>query len=228
MEQALFSSRDGKLNGKINPRLVIASKDGIPGIKKALDFGMRESSVVVCPRNGRPYDEWGEELLRLLGKFGIELIAQFGFIPIMPANVIEEYRRRIFNQHPVPLDIGFPDFGGKGMHGLRAQGARLLFSIMSGREEDMFTEATSHFVEEEVDKGDVIGRRRVPILEDDHVEKLAERVLPVEHELQIDVLEQFADGTVEVQTRETRLIAPDRLELLEYSKKTARIFRPNG
>lgn len=229
MERILLSCRDGALKGLVEPALVIASKDSIGGIEKARRAKMSSVQIAIC--NRKDYfsnEEFGRAILSYLGGHGIDLVGQFGWMPKTPANVIERYDGMIFNQHPAPLDTGHPDFGGEGMHGRRAHCARLFFSRSAGLKGDQFTEATAHFVTKEFDKGQVIGRIRVPILPSDDVVSMQERVLPVEHELQIQVLGEFARGEVRVQPRESRLIRPGQEGLLEEAKKVAGLLFPKG
>ena len=78
----------------------------------------------------------------------------------------------MLNIHPALL----PAFGGKGMYGRHVHAAVL----GSGVEE---SGATVHFVDEIYDQGTIVAQRRVPVLEGDTPEALAERVLAAEHQL---------------------------------------------
>jgi phosphoribosylglycinamide formyltransferase-1 len=64
------------------------------------------------------------------------------------------------------------------------------------------TGVTVHFVDEEVDHGPIIAQRPVPILEDDTVETLHERIQIEEHKLYPEVISAFARGRIEVIGRE--------------------------
>lgn len=228
MLSIIRACQNGVLDGLIEPALILASKDGIKGIERARDAGIQTSDIVVCSRGGSSDLQYGESLLALLGLHKVDLIVQAGWMPLTPVKVIKEYEGRIWNQHPTPLDTGHLDFGGKGMHGLRAHCARLYFSRKRGLPEDQFTEATAHFVTERFDEGAVIGRIRVPIEPYDDVTTLAERVLPVEHELQIATARQFAEKTVRPQPRESRLIEPGQEDLLLEAKTVAGLLFPKG
>jgi folate-dependent phosphoribosylglycinamide formyltransferase PurN len=228
MEQFLLSCRDGDLSGLIKPVLVIASNEGIDGIRKAQDVGLPDLEVIVCNRGCDSREKYGKRLLSLLRGHRVELVGQLGWLPLTPISVIRAFDGMIWNQHPAPLDTGYPDFGGKGMHGRRAHCARLFFSRTSGRDEDQFTEATAHLVTEEFDKGAVIGRTRIKIEPEDDVVSLAGRVLPEEHKLQIEIGRQFATGTVATQPRETRLIQPSQEALLDEAKRVAGLLFPKG
>ena len=102
----------------------------------------------------------------------IDLLVLAGYLRLVPAPVVAAYRGRIINTHPSLL----PAFGGKGMYGERVHRAVLA----SGARE---TGVTVHLVDEVYDRGAVLAQSRVPVLRDDTAERLAARVLEVEHRL---------------------------------------------
>jgi formyltetrahydrofolate-dependent phosphoribosylglycinamide formyltransferase len=110
--------------------------------------------------------------LQLLRDHQIDLVVLAGYLRLVPALVVAAYRGRIINTHPSLL----PAFGGKGMYGERVHQAVL----DSGARE---TGVTIHLVDEAYDRGAVLAQSRVPVLRDDTAERLAARVLEVEHRL---------------------------------------------
>lgn len=112
--------------------------------------------------------EW---LARLDGA-RIDLVVLAGYIKLVPAPVVDRYRSRIVNVHPALL----PAFGGPGMYGRRVHEA----VIASGVAE---SGATVHLVDEVYDRGPILAQARVPVLPGDTAERLAARVLEVEHRL---------------------------------------------
>jgi phosphoribosylglycinamide formyltransferase 1 len=113
-----------------------------------------------------------KEWLALLNAGRIDLLVLAGYLKLVPAEVIAAYRGRIVNIHPALL----PAFGGKGMFGDRVHEAVLA----SGATE---SGATVHLVDEVYDHGSVLAQMRVPVLPGDTAERLAARVLEVEHRL---------------------------------------------
>ncbi|MDQ3223777.1 MAG: phosphoribosylglycinamide formyltransferase [Gemmatimonadota bacterium] len=107
-----------------------------------------------------------------LGEHEVDLLVLAGYLRLIPAPVVAAYRGRIINTHPSLL----PAFGGKGMHGDRVHEAVLA----SGARE---TGVTIHLVDEVYDRGAVLAQSRVPVLHGDTAERLAARVLEVEHRL---------------------------------------------
>ena len=112
------------------------------------------------------------------------------------------------------------------MFGKRVVSARLLFVQRTGR--DLWTEATAQRVAINFDEGAVLNRKQVEILSDDTVETLAARLLPFEHEVQIQTLEMFENGTVKEITRQEPLIKPEEYTILEECKREAIKLYPRG
>lgn len=236
-ENVFRGCRNGYLS-HVNLALVISSKPDAGGIKKAKEIGFPEGNIVVIVRKDFPTREaYGEEILFECRKHGVDLIAQCGFIPIMPLNVIEEYKSMIFNQHPGPLDHKRHGFGGEGgMRGMAVHAAVLYFAKRVGR--PFPTEATVHRVTEKVDEGAILGKRIVEIWKDEldekeklkvRAQKLAARVFPYEHNLVVETILKFSEygGPQEIH-REVPLILPGEEALLEEAKKAGIATFPNG
>jgi phosphoribosylglycinamide formyltransferase/phosphoribosylglycinamide formyltransferase-1 len=112
----------------------------------------------------------GTELLDLLRKHRIDLVVLAGYLKRIPSKVIREYSGRMMNIHPALL----PAFGGEGMYGARVHEA----VIASGAKE---SGVTVHLVDDEYDRGPIVAQWRVPVEPSDTADKLAARVLNVEH-----------------------------------------------
>ncbi|MBI4038104.1 phosphoribosylglycinamide formyltransferase [Candidatus Daviesbacteria bacterium] len=169
--------------------------------------------------------KYGEALLDKLSRYNVTHISQNGWMILTPPNVVKEFTGRIVNQHPGPLDPGYPDFGGQGMYGLRVHAAVLNF--VRGVKRPFSTAATIHQVNEIYDKGDLVATSKVKIMGEDSPEELAARVLPVEHRLQIDFWKDAALGIVTC-NRTSRLILPEEYSILERAKKLAIEQYPKG
>jgi len=212
---------------EINPALVISSRPDAGGIERAKQCGIPEGDVVVIrPKDFSSPEVFGEALLRELSERRIDIVGQYGWMVKTPENVINAYRGKLINQHPGPLDPGREDFGGKGMYGRRVHAARLYFVRTTNR--DFWTEATAHRVEVEYDRGAVIGRKRLEILASDDPVSLGQRLLPVEHDVQIKALEDLMQNRVIELTREQPLVQEGEEHILEESKKAAGILFPMG
>ena len=123
----------------------------------------------------------GTELLDLLQRHSVQLVALAGYLKRIPPLVTAHFRGRIINVHPGPL----PEFGGEGMYGSRVHAAVLASGATA-------TAVTVHFVDDEYDHGSVIAQWPVRVTAEDTVETLAERVLRAEHVVYPRVVEMIA------------------------------------
>jgi phosphoribosylglycinamide formyltransferase-1 len=237
MAAIISATQNGTLKN-VTPSLIIASREDAGGIEKSRHLGIPDEDIVIInPKNFKTKEEFGETILRECQKRGINFIGQYGWLAMTPPNVINAYKDMIVNQHPGPLDTcpntsisggqaGRPDFGGVGMYGMRVHQARLSFVKEVNR--DFWTEATAHRVTAQFDEGVVLKRIRVPILENDTAGSLQARVLPVEHQVQIELLKDFSEGTVEEFHREVPLVLPGEESILDECKQLAIKLYPNG
>lgn len=125
--------------------------------------------------------EYERALMEKLSERAIEMIVLAGYMRQLPPAVVGVYSGRILNIHPALL----PKFGGKGMYGMHVHEA----VIAAGEKE---SGPTVHLVDEDYDTGPVLAQERVPVLEGDTPEALAERVLKVEHALYPRVVIELA------------------------------------
>ncbi|MBD3320285.1 MAG: phosphoribosylglycinamide formyltransferase [Chitinivibrionales bacterium] len=134
-----------------------ARKNGIPVVHLARGrFGSNE--------------EYTARLLEVLSAHSVEMIVCAGYMKIIPAAVVEQYRNKILNIHPALL----PSFGGKGMYGKRVHQAVLDHGAkVSG--------ITVHLIDEQYDSGPIVLQECIPVPDTDDAESLAGRVLALEH-----------------------------------------------
>lgn len=212
----------------VEPVLVISSKEGAGGIEKARACGIKEEDILVLnPKDFESSEKFGEKIIEECKKRNVDFIGQYGWLAKTPENVCATYKDMIVNQHPGPLDPGgIGDFGGAGMYGMRVHEARLEFVRATNRE--FWTEATCHRVTSNFDEGEILKCKRVEILPNDTAETLQARVLPVEYEVQIAVLQSFANNAVTEYHREVPLVRPDELDTLLDCKTNAIAKYPKG
>lgn len=243
MEAILSAHEKGELD-HLQPTVVLSSSFEAKGLEKAKKYDVARE--VVDRKSFRSGMAFGEAILEILRKHEIELVTQNGWLPLTPSNVVKAYEGMIINQHPGPLDIGKPDFGGKGMYGERVTAARLAYLWMT--QEEWWTEATVHAVNERYDEGVVIEVGKLDIevhpngvitakeLQTEHslsrLRKMTEQVqselLPIEHQTVIAALKQFAGGkSLKVVQREKPLIKSKKEAVLDTAKKIAvEMFKP--
>lgn len=238
--------KNGSLKDIADLRVVIADRVTAGGIAKAQALGI---PVEVIPRTeyekgAKGTEKHGKKVLETLFRYGAHVVLQNGLLSLTAPEVVFTYYGNIFNQHPVPLDPdnilqepletkygeieeGTPvHFGGQGIHGRAAHEAVLLFQQKAGR---IFpTESTIHRVTSRYDRGEVVFRQSVPVLQADTAERLAARVLPVEwiaHEL---LILDIYTGNVREKKRETELIKKGEEGMVFEALAEARLAFPHG
>jgi phosphoribosylglycinamide formyltransferase 1 len=102
-----------------------------------------------------------------LTEHDVDLVVLAGYMHLLTAPFLDRFPNAIVNVHPSLL----PDF--PGAHAVEEQ-------LAAGVHE---SGATVHLVDEGVDSGPILAQERVPVLDDDTVETLHERIKAVEHEL---------------------------------------------
>jgi len=144
--------------------LVLSSRADAVALERARAHGV-PAEVLAEPSDAGAW-------LERLAAHRVDLLVLAGYLKLVPAAVIARFRDRIINVHPALL----PAFGGHGMYGRRVHEAVLA----SGARE---SGATVHLVDEAYDRGAILAQARVPVLADDTPDRLAARVLAVEHRL---------------------------------------------
>lgn len=153
----------GELPARIE--LVIASRPDAGGIERARSVGLR---CEVINRKAYPDTEaYSDALARCLDAAGVDLVCMAGYLCFW--HIPDRWLGRTLNIHPSLL----PQFGGRGMHGMRVHEAVLRAgAIVSG--------CTVHYADNQYDHGPIILQRSCPVLPDDTLETLAKRVFQEE------------------------------------------------
>lgn len=144
--------------------LVLSNKADAKGLDRARDAGV-DTFFIEDPADGAT-------IIATLKEHNVDLIVLAGYLKLVPADVVLAFENRMLNIHPALL----PSFGGQGMYGQRVHEAVLESgATLSG--------PTVHIVTAEYDRGPIVAQWPVPVLPDDTVDSLQQRVLAVEHKL---------------------------------------------
>lgn len=173
--------------------LCVASRETAGVLARARTHGV--PALVLDPSAYDTEPDYAAELLARLDEHGVTFIALAGYLRRIPPAVVAAYEGRMVNIHPALL----PSFGGAGMYGRRVHEAVLAHGVH-------WSGATVHLVDEQYDSGPIVLQEPVPVLPDDTPERLAARVLEVEHRLYPQALRLFAQGRVAVEGRRVRLL----------------------
>jgi formyltetrahydrofolate-dependent phosphoribosylglycinamide formyltransferase len=172
--EALLEALDPQPAAEI--ALVVSDRDRVFALERAARHGVTTAIVT--------HDD-GESIVELLETHAIDWVVLAGYLRIVPPAVVQRYRGRMLNIHPALL----PKFGGPGMYGERVHAA-----VLEAGESE--SGATVHLVDELYDHGPIVAQRKVRVHPDDSPERLAARVLEVEHELLPEVVIAAAEGRI--------------------------------
>jgi phosphoribosylglycinamide formyltransferase-1 len=165
--------RSGLLSAEA--RVVISDVLDAPILDIAREFSIPNTYLPPGRFRTRLEPEAEMELVRILRDAGVELVILAGFMRVLKSPMLEAFPRRILNIHPALL----PKFPG-----LEAWNQALAAG-------EKVTGCTVHYVDEEIDHGDIVAQRQVPILPNDTPETLHARIQIAEHELYPAAIAEF-------------------------------------
>jgi len=169
----LESIRSGALPAEA--RVVISDVFDAPILDLAREFGVPNAYLPAGQFRTRLEPRVEVELVQMLRDAGVELVVLAGFMRVLKQPMLDAFPRRIINIHPSLL----PKFPG-----LEAWKQALAAG-------ETVTGCTVHYVDEQIDHGDIIAQREVPILPNDTAESLHARIQTAEHELYPTVIARF-------------------------------------
>lgn len=159
---------------------VVSSRPDAYGIVRAQEAGLPVTilnrDVYVNPQNA------DKIIADAMKDAGAEYIVMAGYMRKLTLVVLDAFPNHVLNLHPALL----PSF--KGAHAIQDAwdaGVKV-------------TGVTVHLANQDYDKGPIVAQRAVPVLEDDTIESLEERIHAVEHELYPQVLRAYAEGRVSI------------------------------
>jgi phosphoribosylglycinamide formyltransferase-1 len=139
--------------------------------------------------------QFNDRLHAVLDEHDVDLVALLGFLSLFELR--GKYAGRTLNVHPALI----PAFCGKGFYGRRVHEAVLEAGVK-------LTGATVHFSDDQYDHGQIILQEAVPVLEDDTIETLSARVMACERRLVPRAIQLFAEGRIQIEGRQTRILPP--------------------
>jgi phosphoribosylglycinamide formyltransferase 1 len=191
MDAILAAIKSDKIKNA-KPCVVISNNPGSTGLKIASEkYSVPTEVISPDGLKGWTYDQ---KVVAMLHEHGVTpksgLVCLAGFMRIISAEFVRQYRMRIMNIHPALL----PSF-----RGLHAQKQALDYGVK-------VTGCTVHFIDEGVDSGPVILQKAVPVMDDDDEESLSARILEQEHQLYPEAVRMFCEGKIKVQGRRVSIV----------------------
>ncbi len=165
----------GKLNAEVC--VVISNNSRSRSLQRAHDEGIPayHLSTVTHPNS------LDEEICRTLEMHNVDFVLLAGYMRLLGPITLAHYHNRVLNSHPALL----PKFGGKGMYGSHVHQA-----VLDAGES--VTGVTIHYVDEQYDHGPTLAQCKVPVLPDDTLDTLEERVKERERRFWIETLSSLS------------------------------------
>jgi phosphoribosylglycinamide formyltransferase-1 len=168
---------DAMVDADLPVALVVADRP-CRAVELAAGHGI-PATVVERDTFGDGFDRvaYTERLTAELEAAGIELVAMAGFGTILEQPIYDRYAGRILNTHPslLPAFPGWHAVEEALDHGVPVTGC------------------TVHLAELEVDAGPILAQETVPVLPDDDVASLHERIKAVERRLYVGTIRSLLD-----------------------------------
>ncbi len=150
--------------GPVQVSLLVSTRPGVPALEIARAGGVR--AEVVPWRRAEDRGPAEEALNRLFSKEAPDLIVLAGFLRQLSPDFVRSWWGRVINIHPSLLPA-FP-----GLHPQRQ-------ALQAGA---AVTGCTVHYVDAQLDHGEVILQKALPIRPGEQESELSERILCLEHE----------------------------------------------
>ena len=177
METLIKSSENKKFPALVS--VIISNNELANGVRLAKNY-----NIPVETFDKKKFNKSQFEALchKVLLNYKIEMICLAGFMQILSKNFIGKWRNRIINIHPSYL----PD-----NKGLNAQKQAL-------KKKASFTGCTVHFVNEEIDAGEIILQEKIKIIHRDNLQTLSNRILEKEHVIYPKALKKIASEILKI------------------------------
>ena len=153
-----------------NVKIVISTNPYSKGLEKLKNFKTKSKILLLKDfKNKKAYEE---EINELFKKNNVNFICLAGYMKILERDFLEKWKKRIINIHPSLL----PSF-----KGLEPQKQAIEKKVK-------FSGCTVHYVNDNIDDGEIIDQSIVKMDKKETVESLKKKILLEEHKLYINVL----------------------------------------
>ena len=173
-------------NGRIPAQavLVICDNPEAKAIARARNFGV--TVIVVDRKQFSDKAAFEVELARAVDGAKVDYLILAGFMRLLSAEFVRQYKGKIINIHPSLLPA-FP-----GAHGIRDAFAAKVTE----------TGVTVHWVDEGTDTGPVILQQKIAVAPEDTLETLEEKIHAVEYKLYPEALRKVLKREVKYEPRD--------------------------
>jgi len=189
LEGVIKAIKEGRLQAEI--AVVISDRKNAYILERAKKYNIE--SIYISPARFSSREEFDAAVSRQLKKRGVELILLIGYMRILSASFVNEWRNRIINIHPSLL----PAFAG---------GMDLNVHEEVIKRGVKVTGCTLHFVDEGTDTGPIILQKAVDVDEEETPETLKAKVQQAEQEIIVKGLQLFYRGKLRVEGNRVKIL----------------------
>ena len=179
LKAILEAIQNGTLKVKVAG--VISNKKNAQGIDIAKEFGI--NAISLDHEDFASRQAFDQQLIKVIDQLNPDLVVLAGFMRLLTDEFVTHFEGKLINIHPSLLP-SFP--------GLRTHEQALAKGVK-------WHGATVHFVSKEMDEGPIIIQGAVPVLPGDTPEKLADRVLEIEHRIYVQAIKWYLDDQIRLE-----------------------------
>lgn len=186
LEAILDAEKRGRIAGQVV--LVISDCKTAPALERARQREIR--ALFIDPEEFRTRVDYDRAVIAELKKDKISLVVLAGFMRLLTSEFIDAYPMKIMNIHPSILPA-FPGLDGVEQalnYGVKVSGC------------------TVHFVDYGLDSGPIILQETVPVIEQDTIETLHQRIHAVEHRIYSTAVDLFCRDKLKIEGRRCTII----------------------
>lgn len=186
LQAIMDASAAGRIDAEV--AVVISDKEGAFALERARKAGI--PAEYVNPKAFSSKEDYEKAIVGILNEHGVGLVCLAGYMRIVGRTLLEAFPNRIMNIHPALLP-SFP--------GMNGQKQAFDYGVK-------FSGCTVHFVDGGMDTGPIIIQAVVPVLEDDTVDTLADRILEQEHRIYPEAIRLFEKGRLKIEGNKVRVL----------------------
>ncbi len=186
LEAILEAEAKGEIAGAV--KLVVSDQETAQALQRAKKRQVK--ALFINPGDYGSREQYDRAIVEKLKEEKIDLVALAGFMRLLSPYFVNSYPQRIMNIHPALLPA-FPGLDGVEQaldYGVKVSGC------------------TVHFVDEGLDTGPVILQEAVPVIQQDTVETLHQRIHAAEYRLYPTAIDLFCREKLKVEGRRCMII----------------------
>lgn len=184
LQSIIDASEKGMIDAEVE--VVISDNKDAFALKRAEKHKIKAFFVDPKEKDSQDHDK---EIDKILEANKVGLIVGAGYMRILSPCFVKKWFGKLINIHPALL----PSF--KGTNG---QGDAFDYGVkISG--------CTTHFMDEKMDHGPIILQAAVKVMPGDDRDKLAHRILDVEHQILPRTVQLFAEGRLNIEGRKVNI-----------------------